>query len=486
MINFSSIKKLRHNKVFWILALIVLLGFFLRLYHVTYPYLDHHSWRQTTTAMITDNLYNNNFNILRPEIDWRGNEESTISYELQITPFLTAILYFFLGIQDFVGRIMPIVFSLLSIIYLYKLINFYFDEKLALFVSFVYSILPLNIFFGRVLMPEAGMMFFTIAALFYFSIFIRNTSLKNLIVATIFISLAFLTKLTNLYLLIPLFFILISHYKSQIISNKKILLYTTILILVALGIALLYYTYIQNVATLKEIPKIGTKQGWGNIEIWSNSMFYKTLWQRGETIIFTQLGIFLFFIGLALHSLNKHKLIFFGWLGGIIFYILAIANANYVHSYYQMPLIPIGAFFIGLTLYKIYQAKYIKLLSFALSAILIYLSVFNALPMYGMYAYSALDAGNKLKQIDNSNSLVLSVPHRRDMMPEILYYANRKGWVIWPDQLSITEIEKYKNIGVKYIVMTEPYYFNQLGENLREYLQGKKAYLEDNFLILEI
>ena len=107
----------------------------------------------------------------------------------------------------------------------------------------------------------------------------------------------------------------------------------------------------------------------------------------------------------------------------------------------------------------------------------------HLLPLYEMYAYPAYEAAMKLKEIDNLNSLILSVPHRSDIMPELLYYANRKGWVIWPDQLSFKKIEEYKNKDVKYMVMTLPDYLN---EKYQRYLNSKMICSENNFLIVKL
>ena len=62
--------KLKIKTANLILLLILILALGLRLYHVTYPYLDHHSWRQTEAASIARNFYRDGFNILKLEIDW--------------------------------------------------------------------------------------------------------------------------------------------------------------------------------------------------------------------------------------------------------------------------------------------------------------------------------------------------------------------------------------------------------------------------------
>ena len=183
------------KKTALILLLILVLALCLRLYHVNQPFLDHHSWRQTQTAMIAKNFLHNDFNIFRPEIDWKGNDASIQEEPLSITAFSTSILYVVFGMTDAVGRVISIIFSLLAIVYLFRLIKLYFNEKLALFTVFVYAILPLNVFFTRVLMQQSATIFLTIASLYYFSVYLSNENKQNLTLAIIFTSLVFLSRL---------------------------------------------------------------------------------------------------------------------------------------------------------------------------------------------------------------------------------------------------------------------------------------------------
>ena len=460
-----------------ILFLIILLGLFLRVYHLDYPYLDHNSWRQTDVASFAENFYNHDFNILKPEVNWNGKENSILGLEFQITPWLTSILYLFLGIKDWVGRIIPIIFSLLSLIYIYKLIELYHNFKVALFSTFVFAILPLNVFFSRVLMPESGMIFFSIASLYYTSKYIKNEKQKEFILAIFFITLTFLSKLPTLYLLLPLAFIIYSKYGFKFINNRKI----WILFLLPIFITILYYVYIQNTADITHISyKLGTKQ-WGNLQVWKDSNFYSILILRFYTIIFTSLGSILFIAGLFL---SKRKYFFHIWLFSIIAYFFILAHGNKVTSYYQLPIIPVGSYFIGLALYTIYKTRRLKIFSYITCLLLFYLSMVNLLPLYDMYAYSVYPAASKIQEIDKENALILFIPHRVEMKPELSYYANRKGWVInyW-EEVSNKLIEEYKEKGVKYVIMTEPTYLTQ---KTKENLQKEGAYVTDHFIILNI
>jgi len=457
------------------LLLILLLSLGLRLYRINYPYLDHHSWRQTDTAMIAKNFYYRNFNILKPEVDWRGNEPSVGEYEFQVTTFLSAILYIFFGIKDWVGRIVPILFSLLSIVYIYRLVKFYFEEIPALFTAFVYAILPLNLFFTRTPMPDSGMLFFSIASVFHYSKYIKGENIKEFVLALVFTSLAFLSKFPGLCVLPPLVFIAFGKYKHGVASKGKVWLF----FLIALSVAAVYYGYMHHAADIKMYTyKIGADK-WGSMQVWQSSLFYKTLYSRLTTVIFTQLGAVLLVCGIFLAGKN---FLFHVWLFSVILYFFAVGKGNQIHSYYQMPILPAGSLFIGLALYRIFQIRYVKYLSFGLCTVLLYLSVSNVLPLYRMYAYTSYEAAMKLKEIDSSQGVILSVLYRRDVMPELLYYADRKGWVISPEQLTLENVERYKNRGVEYIVVMQPSYINSA---IKPYLDSKAIHKGERFIIVK-
>jgi hypothetical protein len=115
-----------------------------------------------------------------------------------------------------------------------------------------------------------------------------------------------------------------------------------------------------------------------------------------------------------------------------------------------------------------------------------YYSAKNLEPMYEIYAGSCRDAAVKLQAIDIYDSLILSVPHQRGLMPELLYYADRKGWVVYPEELTPEVAEDYKRRGAVYLVMTEPYYLAQNRSFIEDYLNTKEGFTGSNFLIVKL
>ena len=422
------------------------------------------------------NFYRNHFDLHRPEMDRFGSGPSVVELELQITPFVTSLLYVVWGIRDWVGRIVPILFSLGSVAYFYRLIAVHFSERLALFSTFVFAILPLNVFFSRVLMPEAGALFFTLAAVYHFSAYLESKTKVQLALGTVFAALAFLAKLSNLYVLIVFVALAAREGWRGLVSDRRFFAF----LLLALAPTIAYYGYMHVAADIMMMPyQVGTDK-WGNVQLWISPVLYQVLAQRFRTLVFTEPGLLMLIAGLFLPLTHP---VFRLWLMAALAYVFVVANGNLVHSYYQMPFLPAGAFFIGLVLDRTYSSARLRPLTAVLCIVLFARALMILGPMYGMYAYPAYEAAKMLTEIDTSAAPVVSVPHRRDMAPELLYYADRKGWVVWPDQLTVGLIAQFREQGAKYIVVTD---YRTLPDDVKRAIGRLERWQRDLLLIARL
>src|SRR3990172_4967184 len=121
-----NVSKILKNQYFW-LALVVLMGFVVRLYKIDSPIADWHSWRQADTAAVTRNFVKEGFKPLYPKFDdMSGISEHPIPnpnrfrfVEFPIYNIATLPLYLFFGIADKYSRLVSVLFSIGSIVFLY-------------------------------------------------------------------------------------------------------------------------------------------------------------------------------------------------------------------------------------------------------------------------------------------------------------------------------------------------------------------------------
>src|SRR3989304_1883280 len=153
------------HKVYYIIFLTIVT----RVYHITFPVIGWHAWRQSDTATIARNFFYNGFNILYPQINFNGNGTGYVESEFHIYPFIVSLLYAVFGVEDMIGRIVSVIFSMFTVYGIYLLVKKIMNEDIALWSSFIYAILPLNIFYGRAFMPEAAMLMCSVYSIYFFS-----------------------------------------------------------------------------------------------------------------------------------------------------------------------------------------------------------------------------------------------------------------------------------------------------------------------------
>jgi len=430
-----------------VLIALMLIGLIFWSYNINSPFLDHHSWRQTDTAAIARNFYNNGFDLFHPQIDWGGSGPGYVETEFQIIPFIIAILYKIFGVSEWVARLVVIAFSLGSVYLLYMLARTYFDVKTSVFSVLIFIISPLELYFGRTVMPDSAMIFFSIGSLYFFDKWVKREEWGLFAIAVICTTLAFLLKISALYLGLPLLWLSYSKYGKKLIVEPNIYLFA---LLALIPPAIWYYyahTAFAQYATFG-IWDIGSGK-WGNMEIWFDREFYIMMFNRLATVVFTPVGLILFIYGLSLKSRLRTNLFHF-WVLAVFIYIMIVANGNFAHDYYQRPLVPAGAIFVGLALSKIYEKN--NVVSLGLIAIILTSAIYTAAPFYAEDT-TILDAATTTDKIVEKNALIATTESEIGANPDILYYSQRKGWTVQGTSWSPEMLDSLKSQGADYFVV---------------------------------
>src|SRR3990167_7113311 len=166
--------KIFKKPYFWLL-LIIILGYFVRIYKIEFPIADWHSWRQVDTLAVTRNFIKEGFNPLMPRYDdMSGVSEYPVVnsnrfrfVEFPIYNIVTYPLYLLYGINDTYARLVSVTFSLGSIVLLFFICKRYLDNKISFLIAFFYSILPFNVFFSRTTLPEPTFLFFALGMIYF-------------------------------------------------------------------------------------------------------------------------------------------------------------------------------------------------------------------------------------------------------------------------------------------------------------------------------
>ncbi len=156
------------DRRFWIATLVfTAIGAALRLKGIHDPIFDHPGWRQGDTAAIARNFAQLQLNPLFPQTDYDGPPPNYVELELQIVPFLAALLYKLFGVHEVFGRLISLAFGVATIPVVALFGRWLFRSALAgAAAAAAFAILPGAWYYSHTFMPDTAMVFFTTCAVY--------------------------------------------------------------------------------------------------------------------------------------------------------------------------------------------------------------------------------------------------------------------------------------------------------------------------------
>ena len=408
---------------------ILTVALLVRVYRLNTPLADWHSWRQADTAAVTRRYVQEGVDLLHPKYDDLSSipsgKENPQGYRMVEFPFVnatTAWLYQFipnsLEIHIF-SRLVSIFFSLGSLVFLYLLIQRLSNYLEAILAAVTFALLPYNIFFSRVVLPEVPLVFFILGMMYFF---VRG----NIWLYGIFATLGFLLKPTTIFFLLPLAY---WHIKQHSFTPRP-LLKTILVTLGALVPFLLWRQWIQQFP--EGIPAFTWLLN-GNGIRFKGAWFRWLFADRYGRLILGYFGLIPFALGLLPKPKEKEGWFYHVWLLGTIAYLAVFATGNVQHDYYQIITIPIICVFIAKGV--IFLLRPPIQLSRALSIMLLVISSAFALAFgwfhirdyFNINHPEIIEAGEAANHILPPEAKVIA-PYQGDTA--FLYQTNRRGWPI--------------------------------------------------------
>ena len=130
------------------LLAILLVALGLRLWYITTPLIDAHSWRQVTNADIARHFAEDSLDILRPEVSW-GGRDGVVGMEFPLLHWLTGIVWRVTGESSVVARLVTTLFSLAGVVSIFGLGARLFGRPAGLGAAWLMAVSPSIAFFGR-------------------------------------------------------------------------------------------------------------------------------------------------------------------------------------------------------------------------------------------------------------------------------------------------------------------------------------------------
>jgi hypothetical protein len=427
-------------KIFKSLLLISILvvALVVRLYKIDNPVADWHSFRQADTASVTRNFAEKGINLLVPTYHDLSNIQSGIEnpngYRMVEFPVYNLLhLEMFklvpsIGL-DMAGRLTSVILSLVSIVLIYLIVNKLSGLFVAILASIFMAILPFNVYYSRVILPEP-LMIVSLLASYWFLIRVSETvSVKkriNLLLSAIFLSLAVLVKPFALFFALPHLAILFRSLAKKELNFADILAYAAIS-LIPFG---LWRKHMLQYPS--GIPETGWALNKGGIRL-RPAWFRWLFGERLGKLILGSWGTTLLVLGIVAKP-TKEGITYWLWGIGTVLYFVVVAGGNVQHDYYQAIIVPFLCIFLAKGTYllmSLTKSAYSRFLTLITTMFIIIFTI--GMSWYDIKGYyqinnpAILEAGKRVDEIAPKDAKVIA-PYNGDTA--FLYQTKRSGWPI--------------------------------------------------------
>lgn len=415
--------KLKHflrTDVPWV-GIIIILAFVVRTYKLDGPVADWHSWRQADTSAVTrDFVKKQSINWLYPTYDDLSNTASGLDnlQGLRLVEFpiynavsaTTKAIVPELSVEE-AGRVTTILANLASLWFIFLLCRKIFSRRVAYLAAIIFAVLPYNIYYGRVILPDPAMVCAALGALWFG---LNKKYLVCLVLATV----ALLIKPFAIFLLLPLLYF-----------EKK-----NIFILILAFIPLLLWRF-----WISQFPAGIPASDWllnGNGIRFKGAFWYWLFADRIGRLILGYWGLILLGFGLVRKVEGKYCLFpFFLFLSSLL-YLVVFATGNVQHDYYQILLVPSLAILAGLGFDYLLSWNWRgRVLALACFAFMVAFGWYFIRDFYNINHPEIVAAGRKLQDLTREHEKALVIaPYDGDTA--FLYQTERKGWPIMEKSLA--------------------------------------------------
>ncbi len=422
------------HKIDYLIAVIIMaVCFTVRLYKIDNPIADHHSYRQADTAAVARNFVKDGYNILFPQSDsftalsetQLPNPNRYFINEFPLYNSIVALIYHFKGINTVYARLVSIIFATIGTLFLYLIGKKLFSTKVATLAALFYAVIPYNIYYGRVIMPDPTFICFSIMSFYLLLLFVDKPNFVRGILFSLIYALALLVKPYAIFLFIPFIYWVIANHGFSLF--KKPMFYLSPLISV---IPLLLW---RHHASLH--PEGIFYSSWllNKYDIRFTGAFFRWLiFDRMNRLIFATGGFVLFFIGLIPSIRSKKGWLIIFWLISVLVYFTIFAAGNVTHDYYQLPIMPVGALLVSLGFFELIDLGkniFQKVILGGLGVVLITISLafgwYEVRGFFNINDWNMIEAGKRIDEITPKDAKVIA-PYQTD--PSFLYQTNRHGW----------------------------------------------------------
>jgi hypothetical protein len=429
----QKVKKIEY----YLLAIVLILGFLVRLYKIDNPVADWHSFRQADTASVTRIYVEEGINFLYPRYHDFSATQSRLynpnGYRFVELPIFNVIHASLVNIfpqfsLEVWGRLVAIFSSLVSAYVIYLLGKKFINKWGGVLAAAFFMLLPFNIYFTRVILPDPTAVALALLGLWFFVKFIDDEKPFPLYFSGLLFTTSMLMKPFTAFYFVPAAYLFFKKYHwKEILRDSKLLIKLLIFANIVIIPFFAWRAWIGQYPA--GIP--GWKWMFNIDHIRFRPAFWRWIYvERLGILILGVWGLIPFVLGLLKAKTKDYFIHFF--LLGMFLYTLIFATANVRHDYYQSMIIPAVSLALAQGAIYMWKSKDFK------QAFSRPLLIFSIIMMLGATAYRVKEfykinhpeimaAGQAIDGIAPKDALVIA-PYNGDTA--FLYQTKRKGWPV--------------------------------------------------------
>jgi len=418
-----------------LLSIVLVLGFVIRLYKINNPVADWHSWRQADTASVSRVYLENGINLLLPRYhdisSIQTGMDNPMGYRMVEFPFYNALNVVlaksFTPISlEVWARLINISIAVTSAFFLYLIGKRLMGNYMGLLSAFFYLFIPYNIYFTRVILPDPMGVMFGVISLWAFLEFAHGNKKALLFISSVFFAMALLIKPYLGFYLFPIIYLAIKKYGIKSFFKEKRVIAGTLAYL-----AIAFIPFLLWRGWEAKFPEGIPFYEWafnGNLIRFKPSWWYWIFGERLGHLILGSLGLIPFTFGVL--NTKVKNLFIQAFLGGTLFYVAAVANANVMHDYYQILSIPAIALAVASGTVFLWEGRiFNKILTRIIVVISIGVMLITGwnqiVGNFNINHPEIMEAGEAVDRVTPKDALIVA-PYNGDTA--FLYQTKRFGW----------------------------------------------------------
>ncbi len=359
----------------WLILAFLILGLFLRVQHLNAPSIGYHNMKENeqideTVRFLEDGgwLHRKTF-IFNGLSDGPGYFEEYV--QAPLIAYMTAPFWAVFGKQLWIPRLFMVLFMLGSILMTYFLVKeLSGNEYLSLLSSFLITVMPLGIFFGRNIQPESPGLFFLLLSSYFYVKWVKTKLNRPLLGLYAFLSLAVMASFKVTFLIILLPWLAIFPYRRFFSSLKSELsgfleFFSSSFWKSTLGrnifFPLLGFSpFVAVYAVFRSIivhpSRLNQPFAFHNL---LTADFFNSKWSIFKSFLKDNFTIWLLILALLglIFILIKYRTLFskflLAWFLSFFVYASILADKMAGHSYYQMPFLPLICILLAYFLFSL-------------------------------------------------------------------------------------------------------------------------------------